>query len=85
MLSPRWYWGFLVLLQLDICSHWFQMNATMAAGAPTHKARSLCYSSTYCSQPWPKLPAAESLELCYSPKVEQQTWRQGCKRSMLLS
>ncbi|BDA47806.1 CDP-diacylglycerol-inositol 3-phosphatidyltransferase [Coccomyxa sp. Obi] len=38
MLSPRWYFGFLALLMLDIFSHWFQMYATMASGATTHKA-----------------------------------------------
>ncbi|KAK9907595.1 hypothetical protein WJX75_006702 [Coccomyxa subellipsoidea] len=38
MLSPRWYFGFLALLMLDIFSHWFQMYATMASGASTHKA-----------------------------------------------
>lgn len=37
MLSPRWYFGFLALLMLDIFSHWFQMYATMASGASTHK------------------------------------------------
>ena len=37
MLSPRWYFGFLALLMLDIFSHWFQMYATMASGATTHK------------------------------------------------
>ena len=37
MLNRRWYWGFLALLMLDIFSHWFQMYATMASGASTHK------------------------------------------------
>ena len=46
MLNRRWYWGFLALLMLDIFSHWFQMYATMAAGASTHKVGS-CASAGF--------------------------------------
>ena len=37
ILNRKWYFCFLVLLMLDIFSHWFQMYATLAAGAATHK------------------------------------------------
>ena len=37
MLNRQWYFCFLALLMLDIFSHWFQMYATLAAGAATHK------------------------------------------------
>jgi CDP-diacylglycerol--inositol 3-phosphatidyltransferase len=39
MLNRQWYFGFLVLLILDIFSHWFQMYATMVSGASTHKVK----------------------------------------------
>ena len=34
---PAWQPVFLALLMLDIFSHWFQMYATLAMGASTHK------------------------------------------------
>ena len=37
ILNRQWYFCFLLLLMLDIFSHWFQMYATLAAGADTHK------------------------------------------------
>lgn len=41
ILNQQWYFCFLVLLMLDIFSHWFQMYATLAAGAATHKVLQL--------------------------------------------
>ncbi len=43
ILNRRWYFCFLALLMLDIFSHWFQMYATLAAGATTHKVCPLTY------------------------------------------
>ena len=37
ILNRQWFFCLLVLLMLDIFSHWFQMYATLAAGAATHK------------------------------------------------
>ncbi|KAK9839296.1 hypothetical protein WJX81_006390 [Elliptochloris bilobata] len=37
VLNPRWHFGFLALLMLDVFSHWFQMYATLVSGAATHK------------------------------------------------
>ena len=34
---PAWSLAFLVLLMLDIFSHWFQMYSTLLAGSVTHK------------------------------------------------
>ena len=42
LLCVLYPWGvlpLLALLQLDIASHWFQMYATLAQGASTHKVR----------------------------------------------
>lgn len=36
---PAWSLAFLVLLMLDIFSHWFQMYSTLLAGSSTHKVR----------------------------------------------
>lgn len=38
-LHPRWHFGFLALLMLDVFSHWFQMYAALMSGSATHKAR----------------------------------------------
>ena len=38
-LHPRFCCVFLALLALDVSSHWFQMYATLAQGASTHKVR----------------------------------------------
>ena len=43
ILNRQWYFCFLALLMLDIFSHWFQMYATLAAGAATHKVA--CFGS----------------------------------------
>ena len=42
ILNRQWYFCFLLLLMLDIFSHWFQMYATLAAGADTHKVGFSC-------------------------------------------
>lgn len=34
---PDWSLVFLMLLMLDISSHWFQMYSTLLAGSQTHK------------------------------------------------
>ena len=34
---PGWFLLFVILLQLDISSHWFQMYSTLVAGNTTHK------------------------------------------------
>ena len=39
VLHPRWHFGFLALLMLDVFSHWFQMYATLVSGSATHKVR----------------------------------------------
>lgn len=42
---PPWLLLFLLLLQLDIASHWFLMYSTLVAGSITHK---VCYLSAQC-------------------------------------
>ncbi|KAL6768283.1 CDP-diacylglycerol-inositol 3-phosphatidyltransferase 1 [Auxenochlorella protothecoides] len=37
MLFPAWHLAFVVLLGLDIFSHWFQMYSTLACGVSSHK------------------------------------------------
>ena len=47
ILNRQWYFCFLALLMLDIFSHWFQMYATLAAGAATHKVACFHYGQMH--------------------------------------
>lgn len=39
VLYPGWHLPFLLLIMLDVFSHWFQMYASLAAGSTSHKVR----------------------------------------------
>jgi CDP-diacylglycerol--inositol 3-phosphatidyltransferase len=50
---PAWHLPCLLLIMLDISSHWFQMYSTLAMGATTHKdthSRSLIVRAYYSSR-----------------------------------
>eukprot|EP00878_Enallax_costatus_P018550 GHUV01019531.1.p2 GENE.GHUV01019531.1~~GHUV01019531.1.p2 ORF type:complete len:106 (+),score=26.14 GHUV01019531.1:898-1215(+) len=43
---PQYHIAFILLISLDIFSHWFHMYSTLLAGSSTHKVRSCSRSSS---------------------------------------
>lgn len=38
---PKWYFAFLLLISLDIFSHWLQMYSSLVAGDISHKVTTI--------------------------------------------
>eukprot|EP00879_Flechtneria_rotunda_P007575 GHRR01007946.1.p1 GENE.GHRR01007946.1~~GHRR01007946.1.p1 ORF type:complete len:173 (-),score=43.28 GHRR01007946.1:166-684(-) len=68
---PQYHIIFILLIALDIFSHWFQMYSTLLAGSSTHKVSD-------CAPVTNRLvKRLICRQCCVSPSIEQETQRCG--------